>query len=263
MVRELRQTFTTARARTGDTVGAVLLVGGGSRLRGLASFVSENLGVPAYTLGAADAAAVAGPRVPPEGIDGAAMTVALAHDAATGRPMFDLRSGDLAFKVDLSFLRAKAVPLAAAVLLVIAFAGISAFASLYRLKRVESVLTERISRETKDQFHEARTAEQLLKSSDAQPVEVSPLPKESAYDLLLEINAKLPGRDKVTLDVTQLDISKDKVSIRGSAKTDEEIDQIFTAIKDIKCFSDITPGTRETGTKGERRFQLTMTSACM
>jgi len=270
MVKELRQTFTSARARTGDTVAAVVLVGGGSRLRGLASFVSENLGIPAYSLGPADCAALVGPRVPAEqGIDSAAMTIALAHDAATGRPMFDLRSGDLAFKVDLSFLRAKAVPLAAALLLVIAFAGISAFASLYRLKKVEGVLTERIARETKDQFHEPRTAEQLLKSSDAQPAEVSPLPKMSAYDLLLEINAKLPPRDKLTIDVTQLDISKEKVNIRGSvkaeteAKADEGIDSISAALKDIKCFSDITGGTRETGPKGERRFQLSITSACM
>lgn len=270
MVRDLRQTFTSARARTGDTIGAVVLVGGGSRLRGLASYVSENLGIPAYTLGPADCAALVGPRVPPDqGIDTAAMTIALAHDAATGRPMFDLRSGDLAFKVDLSFLRAKAVPLAAALLLVIAFAGISAFASLYRLKKVEGVLTERIARETKDQFHEARTADQVLRSSEAQPAEMSPLPKMSAYDLLLEINAKLPPRDKLTIDVSQLEIGKEKVTVRGSvkaeteAKADEGIDAVTAALKDIKCFSDITGGTRETGPKGERRFQLSITSACM
>jgi general secretion pathway protein L len=265
MVRDLRQTFTSCRARTGDTVGAVLLVGGGARLRGLAAYVSENLGVPAFVVSPADAAAIAGPRIGPEGgVDSAAMTVALAHDAATGRPMFDLRSGELAFKVDLSFLRAKAIPLAAAALVVIAFAGISAFASLYKLKKVEGVLSERLQRETKEAFKgEPRTASQVLKSREAKPAEVSPLPKMSAYDLLLEINDKLPKKDKVTIDVSQLEIGKEKVTMRGSAKNDEEIASIIGELRSIKCFTDIASGTQDTGPKGERRFQLTITSTCM
>jgi len=44
-------------------------------------------------------------------VDSAAMTIGMAYDCAGGRPLFDLRSGSLAVKMDLSFLRAKAVPL--------------------------------------------------------------------------------------------------------------------------------------------------------
>jgi hypothetical protein len=147
---------------------------------------------------------------------------------------------------------------------VIAFAGISAFASLYKLKKVEGVLSERLQRETKEAFKgEARTASQVLKSREAKPAEVSPLPKMSAYDLLLEINDKLPKKDKVTIDVSQLEISKEKVSIRGSAKNDEEIASIIAELRNIKCFTDIVSGTQDTGPKGERRFQLTINSTCM
>ena len=42
-----------------------------------------------------------------------------------------------------------------------------------------------------------------------------------------------------------------------------QITSIISELKGIKCFSDITSGTRDTGPKGERRFQLTITSACM
>jgi len=264
MVRELRQTFLGCRARTGDAVGAVVLVGGGSRLKGLASFVAENLGIPTTTLTPTDRAALGGPRLPADQpVDSAAMTVGLAHDAATGRPAFDLRSGELAFKVDLSFLRAKAVPLAAAALIIVAFAGLSAYASLYRLKKAEAVLSERLARETRDQFQSSMTAEQVLGSNAAKPVEVSPLPKMSAYDLLLEINSKLPARDKVTLDLSTLEITDTKVRIDGSAKTDEEIDAINAELRTIKCFAEITSGTRETGAKGERRFHLDIRSTCL
>jgi general secretion pathway protein L len=264
LVRELRQTFLGCRAKTGDAVVAVVLVGGGSRLRGLAGFVQDNLGVPAFRIADADRVVLAGSRIGADlALDAAAMTVALAHDAATGRPMFDLRTGELAFKVDLSFLRAKAVPLAAAALVIVAFAGIAAFTSLRNLKKAESTLAERISRETRDDFGSAMTADQVLGSSAAAPTETSPMPAMTSYDILLEINAKMPTKEKVTVDISQLEISDEKVTIRGSAKTDEEIDLITGELKNIKCFPEITSGTRETGPKGERRFQLNIRSTCM
>ena len=66
------------------------------------------------------------------------MTIGMAYDAAGGRPQFDLRSGALAVKMDLSFLRAKAVPLGVAVLAIAAFAAGSAYADLYRLEGREA-----------------------------------------------------------------------------------------------------------------------------
>src|SRR5678810_275992 len=85
-------------------------------------------------------------------IDSAALTIGMAYDAAGGRPMFDLRSGALAVKVDLSFLRAKAVPLGAAVLAVAAFAAGSAYADLYRLRKAEKTLSTRIASETQELY---------------------------------------------------------------------------------------------------------------
>jgi hypothetical protein len=265
LVRDLKQTLASCRARTGDTVGAILLVGGGSRLRGLASYVGENLQIPTARLGPADATALAGPRIPPDqGIDAGALTIGLAHDAATGRPHFDLRTGELAAKVDLSFLRAKAVPLAAALLVIVAFAGISAYSALYKLRKAESVLSERVARESRELFKgQALSADAIAKSGRPEVAEVSPMPKQSAYDLLLDINSKLPARDKVTLDITSLEITPNKVSIRGSAKSDDEIDAIIAELGKITCFKDATSGTRETGPKGERRFQLNIRNECM
>jgi Tfp pilus assembly PilM family ATPase len=133
--RDLRQTLAACRARTGFTPIAALLVGGGARLRGIASYLSEQLGIPALRPTADDVIALAGPRLGAEpqahgAIDSAAMTIGMAFDASGGRPMFDLRSGALAVKVDLSYLRAKAVPLGAAVLAIAAFAAGSAYADL-------------------------------------------------------------------------------------------------------------------------------------
>jgi Tfp pilus assembly PilM family ATPase len=267
--RDLRQTLAACRARTGLAPIAAILVGGGSRLRGIGSFLTEQLGVPSWRLTQDDVMALAGPRIAADNapvlpIDSAAMTVGMAYDAAGGRPQFDLRSGALAAKVDLSYLRAKAVPLGAAVLAIAAFAAGSAYADLYRLKKAEKVLATRLANETSEMYGASKTAKDVLSSTGAGgAAALSPLPKMSAYDVLLEINAHLPAKDKITLDIDKLDIDEQKVDMSGTAKTGEEIDLLVTELKKITCFKEIQRGATETGEGGVKKFKLTIPTTCM
>jgi Tfp pilus assembly PilM family ATPase len=283
LARDLRQTLAACRARTGFTVAAALLVGGGSRLRGLSSFMTEQLAIPAWRIGPEDAAALAGPRLAAASdsgtqypIDSAAMTIGMAYDAAGGRPQFDLRSGALAVKVDLSFLRAKALPLGAALIAILAFASVSAYANLYRLRKAEKTLTTRINAESPDISPERKpmTADQILAMSTGKGGPgSSPLPRASAYDILLEISAKVPTKDKILLDVNKLDISDKKVELAGTVKTPKEIDLLIGELKNVaigehKCFTDIKRDTTElvpaSGDKPEHhKFKLTITAQCM
>jgi general secretion pathway protein L len=189
----------------------------------------------------------------------------MAFDAAGGRPQFDLRSGALAVKVDLSFLRAKAAPLGAAVLVVAAFAAISAYADLYRLRKAEKTLNTRIANETQELFGKQETVDEVLNANGGPGAgAASPLPKMSAYDVLLEINSKLPPKDKITLDVDKLEIDLSKVEITGTAKTPEEIDLLVGELKKIDCFNkDVNRGPTETGDNGVKKFRLTINSQCM
>ena len=269
--RDLRQTLAACRAKTGFTAASAVVVGGGSRLRGMASFLTEQLGIPTWRMSSDDALAFAGPRfatTEPAGlpIDSAAMTIGMAYDAAGGRPMFDLRSGSLAAKMDLSFLRAKAVPLGAAVLFVAAFAAGSAYADLYRLRKAETTLNERLATEREEipAFKgKSMTADEILRANTASnTARSSPLPKASAYDILLEISSKVPAKDKITLDIDKLDISDQKVELSGTVKSPAEIDLLVTALKEIKCFKEPTRGP--TTTEGERtQFKLTIPAQCM
>jgi Tfp pilus assembly PilM family ATPase len=270
--RDLRQTLAACRAKTGFTVTAVLAVGGGSRLRGMASFLGEQLGTPCWRPSTDDITALAGPRLATEAptlsIDSAAMTVGMAYDAAGGRPMFDLRSGALAVKMDLSFLRSKAIPIGTAVLFIAAFAAGSAYADLYRLKKAESTLSTRFAAEREEipQFKGKNVApEDIVDTNTGGPGGVrggSPLPKLSAYDILIDISSKVPPKDKISLDVDKLDITEKSVELSGTVKTAEEIDALEKALKDIKCFGDIKRGATET--EGElKKFKLTIASTCM
>jgi general secretion pathway protein L len=268
--RDLRQTLAACRARTGFSPLAAILVGGGSRLRGMGPFLTEQLGIPAWRLSQDDIVALAGPRIAPEAalslpIDAAAMTVGMAYDAAGGRPQFDLRSGALAAKVDLSFLRAKAVPLGVAVLAIAAFAAGSAYADLYRLRKAEKTLNARLVAETSEMYNGTpKTASEVLDTAGpAGSSTASPLPKMSAYDILLEINAHLPPKEKITLDIDKLDIDEQKVDMTGTAKTGEEIDLLVAELKKITCFKEISRGATETGEGGVKKFKLTIPSTCM
>ena len=265
LARELRQTLSACRARTGDAPTAAILVGGGSRLRGLAPYMTEELAIPTAVMTAEDLVGLVGSRsVMIENVDSAAMTVAMVHDAASGRPLFDLRQDDLAYKVDLSFLRQKAMPLAVAVMAIVAFSSVSAWASLYKLRHAEKILNTRLAAETTQQFGKLETVEQVLgQNVPVVTAEGSPMPKMSAYDILLAINENVPTKDKITLNITDLDIAANKIAIKGNAKTPEEIELLVDGLKKVSCFTDVSRGSTQTGANGEKQFQLTITATCM
>jgi Tfp pilus assembly PilM family ATPase len=267
--RDLRQTLAACRARTGFTAHAAIVVGGGARLRGIGSFLTEQLGIPAWRLTPDDIAGLAGPKVAADhaasaAVDSAAMTIGMAYDCAGGRPLFDLRSGALAVKMDLSFLRAKAVPLGAAMIAIAAFAAFSAYADLYRLRKAEKVLSTRLANESAAQFGEAKSAEAVINSTGPGGVAaLSPLPRLSAYDILLEISAKVPAKDQITLDMDQISIDDQKVDITGTMKTSGGIDMLIAELKKVECFKEVNRGPTDTNADGTKKFKLTITAPCM
>jgi general secretion pathway protein L len=264
LARDLRQTFATCRAKTGATVTAVLLVGGGSRLRGLPSFLAEQLGVAIVTPGPDDVAALLGPKLEAVPLDVAALSVGAVFDGGAGKPSFDLRSGDLAYKADLSFLRAKAPQLAAAALAIVAFAALSGYAALYKLRKAETVLQTRLAIESNELFGESLSAkEALARAGGGGTAAASPLPKMTAYDVLLEVSSRLPDKKTVTVDVTNIDIRDNRIQIDASAKSTDEIDKIVDALKAEKCFEEVNRGNTSAGPDGSKTFSLNIKAACM
>lgn len=266
--RDVRQTLASCRARTGATVSRVLLVGGGARLRGLASFMTEQLGVQCSLLQPSDIDALA--KIDDRSaVDSSALTIGMAMDAATGRPAMDLRSGVLAQRMDLSYLRSKALPLGIAAGAILTCAIGASYADWYRLKKAEKTLALRVAQESAEYYPDGKSRDvaTILGASSASgssnaAVE-SPLPKLTAFDILLDIADKIPPKDKITLDLTRFEISRDKVDLGGTAKKPEEIDLLVTALREIKCFGEIGRGATESDPSGLKKFTLTIPTTCM
>ncbi|MEZ4368312.1 MAG: hypothetical protein R2939_18845 [Kofleriaceae bacterium] len=94
----------------------------------------------------------------------------------------------------------------------------------------------------------------------------SPMPKLTAYDVMLELNSKLPARDKVTLDVSELSISDgevDRIITQGAPRRRSTRSPRSKGAQEVTCFSKIDSGDNSVGANGVRQFAFTIAATCM
>lgn len=260
LARELRQTLAACRAQTGAEVVRAVLCGGGSRLRGLPAFLSEELELPVGTVTADDGARLLGLAAASAPADLALVSLGAALEGASGRPVFDLRQGPLAYKHDFTFLRARAGYLAACLLAVVAFFAGNAYAALYKLKAERAVLDKRLDAETTEIFG-APVALDDVEAKLAPKGADSPLPKMTAFDLMVEISKHLPPRAEGKLDVLELEIEPKRVYLKAIADSSATIDAVDKKLKEIDCFGEIQRGRVDTVNDG-RQFTMTIPTKC-
>jgi general secretion pathway protein L len=266
LARELRRTLQSCRAKTGATASRAVLVGGGSRLGGVASFLSESLGIPATRLGPEHARSLLGDKLAAVGapVDTACVAAGLSLECAGGRPRFDLRQGALTYKADLSFLREKAPALMISLVVLLVFATFNGYAELFKLRRAEAALDTRVALETTAAFGEQLSASAVMDRLGGKTgAKKSPLPRMTAYDILVELNAKLPDSSKVTLDVERLDIRPGKITFEATAKSSPEIDAVEEALRQVECFKEISRGSTSVSDGDVRKFSFSITTNCM
>jgi general secretion pathway protein L len=266
LCRELRQTFAFYRAQLGEVVTGGYLCGGSARLPGLAEYLGEEVNVPIQHLALPSGdlhrlpdAEVARPSVP--------LALAIGSAGATGRKELDFRQGEFGYKVDYSFLRAKAFHLAACILAVLAFAAVDAYAALHKLRREEVALEAKLKSATVELFGKevqnpkdvSREIRAAIKGSSID----LPIPEETAYDVLDDLSRKLPTGEDKKLDVLELDIKPKKTFIKGTITSAAAVDEIVTALKTISCFEDIQKGAIQNVVGQDiKQFTLTIVGKC-
>ncbi|MBI4509992.1 MAG: pilus assembly protein PilM [Deltaproteobacteria bacterium] len=263
LARDIRQTLSACQAKIGVLPVRAVACGGGSRLRGLPGYLADELKLPVGVVTADDAPRLIG-QAATRGLlpDSALLAHGVALEGASGRPAYDLRKGELAFKVDFSFLRAKAGTLAACALVVLAFIAGNSYAALYKLRKEEALLDERLKTATTQLFDRPISAIEV-KEKLAPKKEQSPLPKMTAFDQLVEISKHLPPKDKIKLDVSELDIRPQKITVKATTDSAAAIDELEKKLKEIDCFTDMTRGRVQAGAAEEKQFTLTIATKCM
>jgi type II secretory pathway component PulL len=287
LVRALRQTLAAAHTELGRPVHSLLLGGALGQADAARQWAERELGVavgrwivrpPAEVEDMPSRPSVSTPlggrlgegreagRPPVE--PWAVLPLAIGLGGALGstfvQPPVELRRGPFAYKTDLSFLRDKLPALTAALLALIVFSVLDGEAALYKLQREETLLTGQLKAETTKLFGEPRTVDEVQALVTVQQKKSGALiPSRSAYDLLREFSQRIPARDKVKLDVLELEIRPRRTTLKATVDRGDAVDQIVTALKEIDCFTNVQKGKVTSSSGGEQRqFTLTFTTTC-
>jgi type IV pilus assembly protein PilM len=264
LLRELRQTMASFRARDKTPVEAVLITGGGAELAGLAEYLQEELELPVSRFAPEIGTRVDLVEDDREAADDGRFTLAaaVAWAGARGGKEIDLRRGPFQYQASFSVLRQKARHLALLAAALLACASVDGIIALRRLTKQQDQLQAQLRVATQELFGEPRTDAKavatLLKKGFRE--EMAPIPKATAFDLLGEISRRLPGEDKIKLDIKELDIRPKKTVIRGTVDSAAAVDEMAASLKEIDCFEEIIKG-RISG-EGAKEFDLTINSKC-
>lgn len=251
LIRRLRQivqaTISTSRLR----VVKIILTGGGSRIVNFDRHLAEELNVRVTRARQLGSLLRQGPPAVGADADGGveyaeALAYGLSGLAGTRFPTrVDFRSGPFAWRGDYDFLRERLPALgawAAALLLVIGVGSIGQIAMLSResdaLLARQLELCEQITGEKTDSTSRCvgLIRERINGTAGFQ------VPEVSAVDVFMEVSRRLPYATELKRKVTELDITSERVRLKGTTTTYESIDTMVSRLQGGRCFQLVEKG---------------------
>ncbi len=259
IVRRLRQIFQATISSSRLRVVKIVLTGGGSKVLNLDRYLAEELNIKVSrgrevgaTLRASanSAGKSAFATLPGESDDGAEAALAFAY-ALSGiagsrtRARIDFRVGPFAWQGDYDFLRERVPALgawAAALLVVVAVGSLTQAIMLSRedsaLLQKQLTLCEQITGEKSDSTSRclALIHERINGTAGFQ------VPEHGAVDVFLEISRRLPYGEEIKRKITELDITSERVRLKGTTTSYDAIDTMVERLQGGKCFQLVEKG---------------------
>ena len=263
LLRELRLSLGLFGSVVGRRPDRILLCGGTSLLSGMEAHVAAEVQLPAARIEAGDGVDAARTALTREGEAIAALAMGVAMEQG-GRRGIDLRQGEFAFKTDRSLLSEKLVHLAVALVTVLVFAALSAYTSLYALRKEGRSLDKQLRRATTEVIGEAVTnPKKILRDmKKGCKAGAASIPRKTAFDILDMLSRSVPGSDKIKLDLSRLDIKPGKTYLKGTADTRSAVDDMVSALSKDACFSKISKGKISNVAEDKKQFSLTISTSC-
>lgn len=262
LVRQLRRTLQSIRRERRVQITRIDLVGGGSKIRHLASYLAEALGIPVAPGLAVEQAVerqAAAERRPAFAL---ALALALSTGGAKRVSKINLRRGDFAFAGSMEHLRRRLpfmVGALAALLLLAIVGAIVRFQVVGdRLDAVNEQFCLATEKVVGRRVCEPAVALSLL-SQPSGELGSFRLPERSAYLVAAEISAAMPQPLSEATRIVELDVSNERARIEGRTSSFEAVDQLSTALSKNPCFGEVKKNRLNKNTAGtEVEFQLSI-----
>jgi len=271
ILTQLRQTIFAYNDQENVPVSGIYLCGGTSRLPGIDNYLSDYLKQNVSHLNCLEfhfshiEHADAYRHVIPQ-----ALALALREVAGPGLPDVNFRRGDFAFRGDVEQLGGGIRHVAIAICLIVFLALLNFSMKYYTLKqKVEKIrddaaglVLQSLPGTQKRAISTTTGALSVLKGKRAEIADRTAKLKAamgfSPLDILKEISQLMPPRSEVTIDVEDVNITQDRVTVSGRTNAFEAVDKIRMAMEKSDKFKNITTGNVRKGTKGEIKFDLSM-----
>ncbi len=251
LVRRLRQvvqaTLSSARLR----VTKIVLTGGGARIVNFDRYLAEELNIRvtrAQQLGALLQPGIAsmGAEVDERLELAQALSYALSGLAgARSTTRLDFRVGRFAWKGDYEFLRERLPAIGAWAAALVLVVGVGSLAQLVMLSRETDALIakqlavcESITGEKIDSTSRCTSiiGERIKGTAGFQ------VPEVSAVDVFMEVSRRLPYSGELKRKITELDITAERVRLKGTTTSYEAIDTMVERLQGGRCFHLVEKG---------------------
>jgi type IV pilus assembly protein PilM len=264
LIRELRRTLAAIRHERRVEITRIDLLGGGARLENLPHFLAEALGVP-VAMGAAVEQNVES-EVDKVRRPAFAMALAAALRGSGDAPTtpLDLRRGELAFAGGLQHLRRRLPTMLASVATLLLLLVTYAVVKLRAVDAREAEVDREFCRITKQvvgrEICEPDVALSVMRQPSGELGNFA-LPETSAYQLALELSARVP--EDVEVKLTDLNIGRKRLVVEGEAPSFDAVDRLVASYTDSVCLQDIQKDRLRKKVVGEGvEFQLKMKVGC-
>lgn len=264
LLRELRRTLQVIRKERKVRVSRVDLVGGGSRIRNLAPFLAEQLGVPVALAVAVDQAVERQVEPPRRGAYALALALAFRLASPPGVPRIDLRVGEFAFAGQLEQFRARLPFIAAAGAALAVILLISVAANYRTIIQREAEIDQAFCDITKEvvgqEICEPSRAISVMKSPASELGSFS-LPEVTAYSIAAELSRLVP--EELPVKLYDVDITPDRARIEGEADSFDTVDKLVAAYGESDCLGNIKKDQiRKKSTGDGIEFKINMQVTC-
>ena len=275
LVRRIRQIFQASISSSRLRVVKVVLTGGGSKVLNLDRYLAEELNIKVVR--GRELTALAKASLKPAAVVDGTGDLAFAETAlAFGYALsglsgirsstrIDFRVGPFAWRGDYDFIRERVPALgawAAALLLVV---GVGAMAQAVMLSREETALVDRqnelCKQITGDESGSTSRCMALIKER-INGTGGFQVPEYSAVDTFVEISRRLPYSTEIKRKITELDITSDRVRLKGTTTTYEAIDTMVARLQGGKCFSLVDKGKARNINAETVEMNITITLDC-